>query len=49
MTLSRGDIVVLLMTNKELTEKLYGRPSAGLKGVVGMPGRYYELKNALCT
>lgn len=46
--LSRGDIVVLLNDKtKELTEKLYGRPSGWVKRVVGMPGDTIELKNGI--
>ena len=46
--LERGDIVVLLNDKtKELTEKLYGRPSGWVKRIIGMPGDTIELKNGI--
>lgn len=45
---NRGDIVVLLSDKtKELTEKLYGRPSGWVKRVIGLSGDTIELKNGI--
>lgn len=46
--ISRGDIVVFINDKtKELTQKLYGRPSGFIKRIIGLPGDSIELKEGI--